>query len=197
MANLARVVSSLTGQTGLPGNSVHYFQVASTTPTTAECTDIAGRVRAFWNGLLTYLAAGVRVQVSSTCDTFDSLSGLLVGSNTGTTPAVVVASGTDTLPPATQAGLKMKTAQPLNNRLLQGRTFIGPLGTNSMTSTGNPTAALITAIGASGALMATGATSALHVVWHRPSPTGQGGLASAVTAYTGATKMWVLRSRRD
>lgn len=197
MPTVARVISNLTGATGLPGQTATYFEIGGTTPTAPECTDIAARVRALWNAMGTYLAVGVTVLVSGTCEAFDVGTGALTGTNTGTSPAGVVGSGTDTLPPATMMGLQFRTSLPLNRRLLQGRMFIGPVGTNTQTAQGLPSSASKTALAAAGALLATGSSGATHVVWHRPGPSLSGGLASAVVTYTAATKYWILRSRRD
>src|SRR5207237_8175125 len=157
---IAKVTTDILGATGLPGASVHYFTIAGTTATTAEATDVCARVRAFWNGLAAYLAVGIQCVVDPTVDALDVPSGALQGRTTGTTPATVTGTGVDTLPRQTMVGCRYLTNVVLNRRSLQGRTFIGPLGTTSATAAGIPVAALKTQTTTSGGRLATGGPAA-------------------------------------
>jgi len=81
--------------------------------------------------------------------------------------------------------------------MLLGRTFVGPLGSTAQNASGLPSTDAKSAILAAGDELASGATSATHVAWHRPSPAHTGGLTAEVVGYDVAQKFWVLRSRRD
>lgn len=197
MASVNKVTALLTGAAGLPGYQNLYFSSAGSVMTSAEATDVCGRVRAFWDSLKAYLAVGVQVDVDGTVEAYDAASGNLLGVQAVSAPASVVSTGTALLPPATQGGLRFKSGTVVSNRILQGRTFVGPLTTNAATSGGKPTSALITQLATAGGLLATGGTASVHLVWHRPGPAHSGGQSAGVISYIAATDFWVLRSRRD
>jgi len=192
---LCRVKSVITGASGLPGLGTAYFVPAAAVATTAEATDVAARVRAFWLGVAPNLESGTNVAVSGVVDSLDPATGTLVGQTVGTTPAVVNATGTSASPTATMLGLRLATGAVVNGRLLKGRWFIGPLssGTNNG---GVPLAAALTNLLSGTSGMLTGTTGAYPCVWHRPK-LGVGGAAYQVTGYSADTRFWYLRSRRD
>lgn len=191
---VARVQAVISAASGLPGLNTFYFGVGAVA-TVPEATDIAARVRAFWESFKANLAVGVVVDVDPTVETFDTATGALLGITAATAPAQVVSTGANSLPRATMMGLRLNTSLILANRLLKGRSFVGPLvqGTNN---NGQPTAAARTALLTAGALLQTGATAAVLSVWHRPVNSA-GGNVGPVVVLDVDTRFWVLRSRRD
>lgn len=194
---ISRVRATISGVSGLPGLYTAYFSGSAGVTTVAEANDVCARVRALWNQVKGDLAASVTVLVSPLVDSLDTITGALTGRTTASSvPTVVTSSGTGELPPFTMGGLRLLTAGVVNGRLLQGRSFIGPLATAS-SSSGVPSAGFVTDMNAAGLLLVSGATALINVVWHRPSPSHTGGLSSLVTSYSADSKLWVLRSRRD
>lgn len=197
MASIMRVRWLITGLTGLPGVHTTYWTGASSTPVQADATDVSGRVRAFWDGFKTVLAAGVTVSTAASVEVLDVATGTLVGQLGPGSQTSVVSTGANELPAATMMLLKLSTATVLNGRRLQGRSFIGPLGTGANTNGKVTPASNTTLLTASNALF-TGATSSALVVWHRPDRvTHLGGVVAPVTVAGTAIDFAVLRSRRD
>lgn len=198
MPSIIKVVAEIRGTTGLPGLSASYWSAAGTIGTSAECADVVGRVRAFWQALITQLASGVTVDVSNICESYDVATGNITGVTLVSTPAQVVSTGGSELPSATQLGLQLRTNLVVGRRLLKGRSFIGPLTTGANTGQGQPTSTALSTLSTATGSLTTGATASVMQVWHRPkgSP-ASGGQASAVVGYAPASKFWYLRSRRD
>ena len=144
-----------------------------------------------------YLATGLGAVVDPTAVTYDVATGQVLGQTTGTPTTGVNGSGTNQLPPANMLGLQLQTNTVVGRRLLIGRTFMGPLGTNAQATNGNPVALARTAVITGGTALLTGATSAQAVVWSRPKPSGIQGAYGAVTSVDAGLTFWVLRSRRD
>lgn len=195
--SIMRVRFQLTNVEGLPGLHTTYWTGASSTPVQADATDVAARVRAFWNSLASIMAAGVVINPIAGVDILNQATGELEGGLVTGTLSSVSATGTGSLPSATMLLLKYATAAIINGRRLQGRSFIGPVST-SVNTGGNPTAASSTALSTAAALLTSGATASALVVWHRPTElVPAGGVVSPVTAFGTATEFAVLRSRRD
>lgn len=197
MASVARVTADLGGVQGSPGASVFHFSIAGAVTTAPEANDIAGRVRAFWNAMVTYLCGGLTITVDPSVQTFDAVGGLLLGVTGAVPPAVITLGGTASLPKANMLGITYRTSTIANNRLLAGRTFVGPLDPGAVTTAGAPVAGAKTALLTAAAALGTGATGSQFVIWHRPGPLGQPGGLGPVTSQAAADKLWVLRSRRD
>jgi hypothetical protein len=194
---VSRVRAQIAGVSGLPGLYTAYFSGSAGVTSIAEANDVCARVRVLWNQVKGDLAAGVTVLVSPVVDTLDTATGALLGRTAASSvPAVVTSTGTGELPPFTMGGLKLLTAGVVNGRLLQGRSFIGPLATASSNS-GVPSAGFSSDMTTGATGLVSGATALINVVWHRPSATHVGGAVSLVTSYAADSKLWVLRSRRD
>ena len=195
--SIMRVRFQISGLEGLPGLHTTYWTGASSTPIQADATDVSARVRAFWNSLASTIASGTLVNPVLGVDLIDESDGSLVGGLSSGTLTTVSGTGTGSLPSATMLLLKLQTGVVVNGRRLQGRSFIGPLGTPS-NSGGNPTGAANTALLTAAAFFDTGATASKLVVWHRPTDPGAiNGSTSPVVSYGTKTEFAVLRSRRD
>jgi hypothetical protein len=97
---------------------------------------------------------------------------------------------------ATMILLRYSTSVIVNGRRLQGRSYLGPVGTNTNAS-GNVASTANAAALTAAALLNTGATASKLVVWKRPTPAfPAAGQTADVTGYGTNTEFAVLRSRR-
>jgi hypothetical protein len=194
---IMRVRFTLSSLEGLPGLHTTYWNGASSTPVQADATDVAARVRAFWNSLAGQMANALVIAPVAGVDILDQTTGALVGGLNSGSLASVTGSGTGSLPSATMLLLKYGTGVIVGGRRLQGRSFIGPVST-AVNTGGNPTAASATALVTAAAFLTSGATASQLVVWHRPSVAAPaGGSVAPVTIFGTAIEFAVLRSRRD
>lgn len=195
--SIMRVRATLEGLNGLPGLHTTYWNGTTATPTSGDADDCVDRVRAFWNSFAGFLADGMVVTPSGTVDVIQEGTGALVGSLPASTTSVVSTGGT-AAPLATMMLLKYQTADIVNGRRLQGRSFIGPLEATVNTG-GFVAAAANTALLTAAAFLSTGgATASELVVWHRPSAVApSGGSVGVVTGFDTSLNFAVLRSRRD
>lgn len=193
---VAKVTTLIQGTSGLPGYQVLYFSVAGSVATGAEANDITGRVRAFWDGVKSIMAASVTMVTSPTVVSYGTNTGGVNGITTAVAPTGVISTGTGELPSATMLGLQLGTNVVTSRRLLIGRSFIGPLATAASTSAGVPTSTARSAVITAAGLLTTGATSSQLQVFHRPRAGGSGSSAPVVSLDC-ALKFWYLRSRRD
>lgn len=194
---IMRVRAVITGVLGLPGVHTTYWTGASSSPVTADATDVVARVRAFWDSFKANMGPGVVIAPNNNVDVLDQATGALQGSLAGGSVASVAATGATLLPFQTMMLLKLGTGVVVNGRRLQGRSFIGPLAASTNTG-GNVVAAANTALTTAAASFNSGATSSALVVWHRPSGSPpSGGTTAVVTTYNTSTVFAVLRSRRD
>lgn len=194
---IMRIRTVLTGTVGLPGLNTFYANGASSTPITADATDMVARVRAFWNAIVATLPTAMTAVVSPQVDLIDPATGALTGGLVGATPLTVTGTGGTALPLASMALLVASTGTIVNGRRLQGRSFIGPLAAtvNNLGSLGPAQGAVISSAATN---MLTGTTSSVPVVWHRPKlPGPAGGSVAPVTGFVTRTPFAVLRSRRD
>lgn len=197
MASVAKVVTNLTGATGLPGYSVQYYLITGTTPTSAEANDIVGRVQALWTAIKAYLPSGMSASTTPVVEAYDVATGSVSGTQLATAVSPAIGTGASNLPTATALGLRLTTNSILNRKFLVGRVFVSPLAQVATTAGGLPAAAALTALQTGGNGLLTGATTASLSVWHRPSASHTGGTIGAVTGVSAVPKFWVLRSRRD
>lgn len=194
---IMRVRFVITGVAGLPGVQTTYWNGASSVPVTADSTDVVGRVQAFWNSFKGFLASGTTVVGPQAVDIINPLDGSLTGQLSPGAVSSIGGTGTSSMASATMMLLKYNTAVIVNGRKLQGRNFIGPVGTNT-NNVGDVASAANAGLLTAAAFLNSGATASVLCVWHRPKGTPPaGGLASPVTGYGTSTEYAVLRSRRD
>lgn len=194
---IMRVRTTISGLQGLPGVSTFYFRGTTTTPITADVTDVVARVRAFFSSSSGAFPALVSLQVLGDVDVIDEANGTLTDQLSVTAPAVVPGSSGVALPFASAVLLTHNTGGILNGRRLRGRSFLSPCNAAANTA-GAVTTSLRTTVTTAANVMLTGTTGSYPVVWHRPKLPGPlGGLAIATTGYSVGTSFAVLRSRRD
>lgn len=202
MTNLIRARAIGSGWVGGPGLATFYF-LGSPTPTVAEATEAAARVRAFFVAAAPVIWNSATWQALGDVDVIDDLSGNLVGGATGVTPAPVVGTGGTNLAPPHNAGLVvLNTGFIVRGRRLVGRRFVSPVSTGAIAATGVPTAGAITALAAAGqSLRTTVVTSITSRVWSRPLFQNGVFVANGTSAnHIGETargKVASIRSRRD
>lgn len=195
--SIMRIRFQIAGPGGLPGVHTTYWNGASSTPTTADATDCAGRVRAFWDSFKVNVSGTVTVSCNQPADVLNPATGALENQLSVGAPANVVCTGSGELPKATMMLLRYNTGVVLNRRLIRGRSFIGPLGTGNNTN-GTVVPASQTALLTAAAFLNTGATASKLVVWHRPTELlPASGVVAEVISYATNTEFSVLRSRRD
>lgn len=195
--SIYRIRTVLSGWQGAAGLNTHYFS-ASATPTAAEASTVAGRVRAAWLAAAPLFNGPTTAQVQPTVDVYDAITGFLSQSFSITAPAVVAGSATGVqAPPQVALGIVWDTATILGGRRLKGRTFIAPLSTSIVNQLLPPASANTQLNAYRDALI--GATPPLAnpaVVWHRPV-NGAGGGAFTILTGSPGTKWFSIRSRRD
>jgi len=196
---LGRVQVILTGFTGAPG--LMYFHYQGSTPgvfSTADATAAIAAVRAFLYANILCFSGTCSLQVQSTVEVVDYVSGALVRVEAGTGAAVVVGTGTGTALVAEGPLMQWFTQTVIKRRLLRGRTFLTPSAVGCLNANGTVMGARIAAaVGAGNTLIAAGGPT--FSIWHRPVPfsTGGNGTVGAVVSCQMPDKVAVLRSRRD
>lgn len=198
MAEILRVRTVLAYGAGSPGLYTAYFLPGTAGGVTADATDCAGRVRAFWQALNPYLSTTFTANVDSVVDVIEASTGELTGALAATPPAQVTGTeGGEYLPVAAMLLLQLFTGDVHAGRKVRGRSFIGPI-TELSNASGIPTGTVRTALVAAAASLLAGATGSKLVVWSRPdSPPGDPGFHSEVLSFGCATYFAALRSRRD
>lgn len=194
---IMRIRTTITGSQGLPGLSTVYATGTLATPTGADASDMVARVRAFWEAIKALQPVGTIVLVSGQVDILDPINGALVAGLSVTAPATVIATGSESLPPATSVLLTHNTGVILNGRRLRGRTFISPVADSVNVDGLTASASRATIIAAANTTL-TGATASFPVVWHRPvAPGPTGGSVAAALSFAVGSNFAVLTSRRD
>jgi hypothetical protein len=130
-------------------------------------------------------------------DTIDPVTGVITGSDDYAGFVIAGTQGTGYMPPANQVCVTWITAAIVNGRRVRGRTFLGPLSSGQMDSTGTPTGPALTHAAAfATAWTDAGLTDTSTCVWHRPVG-GTGGSDHTILTGSVRDKFAVLRSRRD
>jgi len=130
-------------------------------------------------------------------DTINPATGAITGTDSFTPWTLTGLSGTDFAPPSSQALLAWGTAAVIGGRRVRGHTFLGPLPTAAVSSTGTLSGLYLGRFQAiADKWVDNGLTDTFAVVWHRPVG-GSGGTAEDITTHVARSKLAVLRSRRD
>jgi hypothetical protein len=194
---MLRVRVTLDGWSGGPGLSTFYFTA------TTEDAAAAARVRGY---VQTYMVEAVKGQsfngmtwtVQPEVDLITSADGHITNTFVGTASLTGTGTGgAGEAPPSVALLGKLTTATFIGGHRLRGRTFVSPLASGVLDTTGqfSATALGFYASGVATFLAAIGSGDAL-VVWHRPKA-GSGGASGVVTGMAGQRKLATLKSRRD
>lgn len=200
MASIFRIKAVGTGWQGGPGLTQFFFDTDPLLTNRENADQALGLVSDFYGTLKQYLVVGTQWGPQTDVDFFEDTDGKLTEryvSGNPTTDAV----GTDTTTGnsrATMIASKLSTSDVINNRLLIGRHFIGPIGDEGIDSEGAllPSVTQAVATAYAGMIDVVGPNL---VVWHRPTSKGAtDGKAGRVRgAGVSMSVPAVLRSRRD
>lgn len=202
MATVGRVEAIWQNFIGAPGYSRFTFESPATT---ADATTITGKVRAFFNALITSLPAGVTIQVQQAVPIFDAQTGILFSEiSASAQPALVTGTGivTNGFVGGAGAFIGWRTSSIWQGRRVQGRTFMVPL-VNQAESNGTLTSAAIASLQAAANGLIAPSTPAFgvwakkYVVNADQSRTQVDGSFFLATAAVIPDKSGILKSRRD
>lgn len=198
MPNINRVRVAFSGFNGGPGVSTFY------------CLDPAAFLPQLRNWLTNFtvlLPATVTLNIESSGDIIDSVSGNLTGTWTAAAPVPVL--GTVTGAYAAPVGMVVNwlTGTVLDGHRLRGRTFMVPLSSGTFENNGSLETGILGGIRAASESLVV-AVANNFVIWHRPRPAGtvnrrgeilpaRAGGHAIVTSSRVLDKAAVLRSRRD
>lgn len=171
------------------GLATHYFDPVGS----ADAQSAVEKVETFWEDLEDVIQVNVTFLVEPEVVVIDPADGSLQDIiPVSTTP--LTGAGTDpSVARATQGLLRLTATGIVNNRRIQGRTFIPGVMQTALQG-GGPNASYVSALTAAGSTLRDGDENL--VVWSRPAP-GRQGVASPVQIAQGSDKFAVLRSRRD
>lgn len=189
MTTMNRVSVAWQNWPGAPGVTQLYVTGAITQPSVDS-------IRSFFQALVSLIPSGLTIQVPSSGDQIDDVTGRITGAwSVASTPAVVTGTASGNYAGNAGAVIHWLTTVVVNNRRLRGRTFIVPLSGGATYDTGGSLApATITTLttAANGLVTALGVTLA---IWHRPT-NFSGGSSAAVTSVRVPDLAVSLRSRR-
>jgi len=194
-----RVVTRITGAQGSPWlNTLCFHSTGSGTVQQA-----ADAVATFWGAVDAFMDSSTSWVIDPTVVEFTSAQGANVAFHTVTTGSGTGAVSDISLPYATQALIRLFTADVINSHQLRGRIFVPGITRNNL-GEGVANSALITGLDTAAAALISNANCEL-VVWSRPvdaqhatenSPE-RDGTTGVVTAASTSTQFAVLTSRRD
>lgn len=185
-----RIRVNLGGFQGAPGLAVHYFDFAG-----GSAQDAADAVAVLWGGFESFLYDTVTWSVDTAAAIIDETNGDLDGVTTITPASGGGTNTTEPLPPSQMGLVRWVTSGVVNNRVLRGRTFVGPT-TQDANDSGLLTSASQTDLqNAANAFLAV--TDADPVIWHRPPEGQSSGVFHPITGASVWNNFAVLRGRRD
>jgi hypothetical protein len=185
-----RVRVELGGFAGAPGLATHYLDDAG-----GSAAQAATAVGQFWTDLQSILYDPVTWAVLPDVATITAGSGGLTAVTGVTSTSGSGTNTTEALPPSQMGLIRWHTAGVVSNRVLRGRTFVGPVTQDANDNGVLTSGAKADLQAAADAYIA--AANSIPVVWHRPSPGGLDGSFSAITTASVWSEFAVLRGRRD
>jgi len=194
-----KVVTTFTGAQGSPWMNTLMFDANGA----QLAQDAADAVAAFWGSVDALMDSSVSWVTEPTVVEFDELDGTPEAFRTVTTASGTGAVADISLPYASQALIRLFTANVVNGHQVRGRIFVPGITRNNL-GEGVPNAALITAFNTAIATLIADADSLL-MVWARPVDASHAtplspervGTTHAVTAGSTSSQFAVLTSRRD
>lgn len=188
MAELHRVRCVWTGFLGAPGFTTLYFDATSSPPNTAA-------VRSWFQGLQSLFPNVVSIQVPGTGDIVTTDTGVISGTWTTATPAVVTGAVAGVYAAPSGAIANFLTGAVVGTRRLRGRAFLVPTAGTAYDTNGTLTSTALSTLTTAHNTFLAAVTPTFHV-WHRPVG-GTGGSSAPVSSIVSPDKACVLRSRRD
>lgn len=194
------------GTSGGPGLTQLFITEASgffLTPTTAQTAVDA--VRTFWNALVAQMPDDVSLTVSPVIDSYDELTGALIGSTSAATPPSSV-TGTSAATFSMASGLKvnLNTGVIRFGRRVRGAIYVVPASQAVYATNGSIGSSVRTTVNSAASTLRTSLSTAglPWVVYSRPKDAtatapARVGAISLVSAAETNEKVAVLRGRRD
>lgn len=198
MAVILRVRTVLSYGSGGPGLHTAYFLPGTVGGSTADATDVVGRVRAMFQSQITAFSNSMFIQVSTDVAAIEATTGMLTGNFSAAAAALVTGTGGASQEiTAAMILVRSRTNSVINGRAVRGRWYIGPVAATSTNPLGGVITTLVTSWNASAnATIAPAGTTSAPVVWHRPT-TLNAGTHAPVTSFSTWDQYAVMRSRRD
>lgn len=191
MTALAQIKVAWSGA-GVVGNAYSTFYSYTTG---GALPQTANGLTTFFNAIKGLLAASITIQVPQTGQTYDDVTGQLLGSWGGPAQAAVVGTAAGAQASASGASIEWITGVILRRHLLVGRTFLVPLSSSAFNSSGVLSPASVNTINTAGAAFASLQSAR---IWSRPSAannhTGGSGI---IIAQSVRNLNAILRSRRQ
>ena len=199
MTQFARTIVTLSGFDGAPGVNVFNWCAPAHGDITQEYVDSFNETldEAFTALTTAFFASGVIWTIEPGVSVHEVDDGELVNAFTdGGGPYTATGTGGPNLSRATQAGMRLLTADFRGGRRVQGRSFLGPLGAGQIANDGT--------LGGGAVTLITDAFEGVIdpiaprlIVWSRPGPNLAVGQYADVTQVRVAPTPFVLRGRRD
>lgn len=187
VTSLYRVRTTIAGQSGAGQLATHYFDASGG----GTAQDAATAVRTFWDTLKAMISPSYTFQVDNAVELIDSTTGQPTGLVSTTNTLVTGTGGGNQIPPASQGLIQWRTGFFQHGREVRGRTFIPGLIAASQTSSGAPSATLITAANSAvGAIISPASSD--FMIYSRKNRICLSVLQGSLWG-----KFAVLRSRRD
>lgn len=198
MASFLRTRTTLTmGGSGAKCLSQYYWD-ATGASMAVLVTEAHARVRAFWAALANAIPSSSLLSFEPLADEIEESTGQILGQHAGTLPSVVTfTNANEPLPFQTQGLIRFDTGTYVAGRRLKGRMFV-PGASEDRNVSGFPLTAYVTQMQtAANALGTTIVDPMAQRVWHRPGPSGVGGLTVPVMSRVASAQWHVLKSRRS
>jgi hypothetical protein len=198
MAHIGRVTVNWTGFAGAPGYTNLYWGEALGEMTQAIADGAAAKVDTWLGSMVALLPTTVSVQVDPSIDVIDDATGDLVSYYQTANLPIRVGNNTGNYSAASGACINWMTNGIKNARRVRGRTFLVPIGGESLGANGSIDDAKLSLLRtATGNMIAPGGTGQLGV-WSRPTKAApSSGQWFTVSAFNVNDKVAVLTSRRD
>ena len=199
MPSIIRFRTRLTGFQGAPGiNTFHALDVGQSQPDQSGIDEFSTQLQSMYDDLKSYQVTSQTITMLPEVDVFDIATGTLETRMTLTSTWSL--TGSDTISNtsrATHAKFRYRTDAIVNNRILQGGIYFGPMSDAGITSTGdvNTTFVNLVTTAHDGLLDVTGPLRL--AVWAQPVKGGSDGAHGYVQSVSCMPVPAVLRSRRD
>ena len=203
---IARTFVGLSGWTGSPGVNVVHWTPALTFPadvgdyTPAIAAGFLADLRTAYAAVSNRFTQGVSITFPADVALVEATTGALVGTVVASsTPATITSTGSPgKVGRNTMATLALLTSTYTAGRRVQGRIFLGPLGTDALNDSGQVNDDFAAAVvPAFEDIISSGTSDGALTVWHRPKAPSTPGASCVATAVAIRRVPASLRSRRD
>ena len=199
MTEICKVKVNWTGFAGAPGYSNFYFNdFTDGTMTQTIANGAANKVDTWLGSVVALLPLAVTIAVDSAVEVIESTNGELQGFFNVAGLPVRTGNNVEPYSAASGACVNWYTGGVRNGRRVRGRTFIVPIGGESLATNGTIDDSKLTLLRTASTNLISDVGSGDHGVWSRPSgPSATDGEWFSTTAVTVNDKVAVLTSRRD